>query len=157
MRQMLASENFINFLGLSMFISSLFLEISCIWFILSFWALRMVSQYTVDNCINTVFLTLEFNDNTDGYFFLSGRSCSQLSLALSSCTKTSANRELGLLQPWGRAYGFVADDEGIEGEVKSWSMCSQTTWKMRTRCSGFSWEPSRMWNTCAVILRHLFL
>lgn len=69
MRKKLPSENFIDLFGLSIFIS--LFEISCIGFILNFWALRVVSQYTVGSCINVVFWTLGFNDNTDVYFFLS--------------------------------------------------------------------------------------
>lgn len=67
----------------------------------------------------------------------------QQSLPLSSCTKTLPNLELGLLQPWSRACRWVASNEGIGAEVKSWGPQSQTALKMRARCLSFKWEHVR--------------
>lgn len=70
---------------------------------------------------------------------------------------TLANRELSLLQPWGRTCGWVEDDERLEGEIKSWSTWSQTTWKMRNQPLRFQVRTCKLWSTCVVVFRLLFL
>lgn len=80
------------------------------------------------------------------------KSCRQLSFVLSSCTKTLTN---SLIYYNLGAYGWVAGDEGIVGEVKSWSTWSQTTWKVRNQVVWLrTWK---MWDTSVVIFRLLFL